>query len=113
VADPAAGRVHQHSLARLHAGDADQRLPGREPGQRQSRRLGVAEPGRLAGQLARWRGHVFGVGAARAGEERHAEHLVAGREAIDPGHHLLDHAGHVPAEDDWRLDHRPPPKNRC
>jgi hypothetical protein len=58
---------------------------------------------RLAGELAGRYGDVVGVGRCRAREERYTVDLIAGAQARDTGNHLLDHSGHVPAEDEGGL----------
>ena len=57
----------------------------------------------LPGELERGGRDVLGVGAGGPGEHRHAEHLIADPEPVDPWHNFLDDPRNVPAEDEGRL----------
>src|SRR5262245_3200628 len=61
VPDPSGGGEDQHPVARLHAGGLDERLPGREPGERERTGLDVAEPVGDPGALPRGARSVLGV----------------------------------------------------
>ncbi|MET8350581.1 hypothetical protein [Micromonospora sp. NPDC005206] len=65
VADAARGRVNQYALARLDVGDIDQGLPRGEPGEPQTGRLDVGQPGGLASEVPRRCRDVLCVGAGR------------------------------------------------
>ena len=103
VPDAAGGGEDQHALSGLDVGRLDERLPGRQPGERQRAGLDVAEPVRDPRELARGRGDVLGVGGRLAREARHPEDAVSGLEARHAAADLLDDAGDVPADRERRL----------
>ena len=103
VTHPTGRRVDQNARALPHLRHVDQRLPGREPGERQSPGLLIAESVGGTRQLARRRGDVLRVASRQPREPGHAEDPVARREAGDVGVDLLHDAGDVPAQDERRL----------
>jgi DNA-binding HxlR family transcriptional regulator len=102
VPDPTGRRVHEHRPPGRHLRRVDQRLPGRQRGQRQRGGLDVGQRVRGAGELARGRRDVLGVSAGQPREVRHPEDPVARGEPGDAEADLLDDARHVPAEDERR-----------
>jgi hypothetical protein len=90
VADTPATAVDQNAVARLHTGEIDQALPGRQPDGWQCGGLDVGDRRRLESQVQCWRRYQLGVPVRHAREQRHPEHLVPGFEA--PVKALLAHA---------------------
>ena len=103
VPDAAGGGEDQDALTRPDVRGLDERLPGREPGERQRAGLDVVQPVRDPRELARRRGDVLGVRGRLAREARHAEDAVSGREPRHSVADLLDDAGDVPADRERRL----------
>ena len=99
VADAAGGGVDEHTRPGAELQRVDDGLPGGQPGQGHGARRHEVDAVGDALDLARGRGGELRVGVGRVGEARHAEDPVAHLEAGDPGAHLHDLAGEVPAQD--------------
>ena len=110
MTDATGGPQHEHALSGLNIGCLDERLPGREPGERQRGGLHVREPLGCPGELARRRGHVLGVGACFLGKARHSEDPVSRREPRDAPAECLDRPGDVPADRERRLTEEAAPR---
>ena len=107
VADAAGRGVDQRPLAGAQVRRVDQRLPGRQGGQRDGAGRHVVHVGRLGGERARRADHVLGERAHAERVRQHAEHLVAGREQGHPQADRLDHAGGLPAQHERRIAEEP------
>ncbi|MCO5968147.1 hypothetical protein NDW01_07025 [Actinoallomurus sp. WRP6H-15] len=103
---PRAGVESRRAVPRLLEGrgvivsDVDQELPHGEPGHGRPGGMHVVDGGRLACEVRRRRGHVFGVGAAvEAGETQQTEDLIADGERVHARGDGLDDTRHVRPRD--------------
>jgi hypothetical protein len=107
MSDAARGAEDQDVVAGPDAGRFDERLPGREPGQRKGAGFDVAELVWGPRELARGRGDVLGVSGRLLGKARHPEDPVSGLEPSHAAAEGLDHAADVPTDREGRLAEGP------
>jgi len=97
---------NEDALTRLNVRGLDQRLPGREPRERDCPRPDVVQGVRDQRELARRRGDVLGVRSGLAREAGHPEDPVSDGEPRHAVAELLDDAGDVPADRERRLSEK-------
>ncbi len=96
--DAAGATMDQDMLPRLQPRVLVQGLPGRERTQGNGSGLGMADTGRLGGQVRGRRSDVLGRSAGTV-ETDQAIHLITGPPAGDPAARFRHHAGQVMAGD--------------